>query len=248
MKNNVTNKNFLGFVEKQIRKIPLIYLLARFLIRYTNYFEEDFIALKKIFNFKKINIIDIGASDGISTKFFINNLNCNKIICYEPQIIFCNRIEKLKKKNYNIDIEVHNYGLGLKEKKLINYYPEISFFGKKLLLLTYCFLSKKTLRKQMNSDFLIKPKITSRALKIKKFTIPKEKISLIKIDTNGSEYEIILTLKQLIIRDKPLFIIENNNIKPIYSFLKRFNYKKYVFDKNFLKLHTTQNNLNIIFK
>jgi hypothetical protein len=102
IKNNVTNKNFLGFIEKQIRKVPLIYFLARFLIRYTNYFEEDFLILKKIFNFKKINIIDIGASDGISAKFFINNLNCNKIICYEPQVTFCSRIEKLKKNDCDI--------------------------------------------------------------------------------------------------------------------------------------------------
>jgi FkbM family methyltransferase len=246
IKNNVTNKNFLGFIEKQIRKVPLIYFLARFLIRYTNYFEEDFLILKKIFNFKKINIIDIGASDGISAKFFISNLNCNKIICYEPQVTFCSSIEKLKKKNFNI--EVHNYGLGPEEKKIINYYPEINFFGKKLLLLTYCFPSKKTLKEQMNNDFLIKPGIASRTLKIKKFTMPKEKISLVKIDTNGSEYAIILALKQLIVRDKPVFIIENNNIERIYSFLKKFNYKKFISDENCLKVHTTQNNLNIIFK
>ena len=152
---------------------------------------------------------------------------------------------KTQKKN---NIEVHNYGLGLVEKKIINYYPEINFLGKKLLLLTYCFPSKKTLKEQMNSDFLIKPRIASRTLKIKKFTMPKEKISLVKIDTNGSEYAIILSLKQLIARDKPVFIIENNNIDQIYTFLKKFNYKKFISDKNCLKAHTKQNNLNIIFK
>ena len=80
-KQNTTNKGFFGFIEKLIRLFPFIYSIARSLIKYTNYFEEDFFILKKIFKNKKINIIDVGASDGISVLFFMRNLNVN-LICF----------------------------------------------------------------------------------------------------------------------------------------------------------------------
>ena len=71
IKQNTTNKGFFGFIEKLVRLFPIIYSIARSLIKYTNYFEEDFFILKKIFKNKKINIIDVGASDGISALFFL---------------------------------------------------------------------------------------------------------------------------------------------------------------------------------
>ena len=84
MKKSKTNSGVLSFIEKIVRSHPLVYITFRYLIKFTNIFEEDAFGLKKI-NFKnKINIIDVGASDGIASKFFINNLNVNKIICYEP--------------------------------------------------------------------------------------------------------------------------------------------------------------------
>ena len=38
----------------------------------------------KLSNLKKVNILDIGASDGIASNFFLKNLDVNKIICFEP--------------------------------------------------------------------------------------------------------------------------------------------------------------------
>ena len=95
MKQNTTNEGFLGLIEKIIRLIPHVYIFFRWLVKYTNYFESDFHYLKQIFKNKKINIIDVGASDGISCKFFLNNLKVNKIFCYEPQQTFHKDLEKL---------------------------------------------------------------------------------------------------------------------------------------------------------
>ena len=100
IKNNTANRGLLGFFEKLIRTVPHIYLFFRPLIKFTNFFEEDFKSLKIIFENKNINIVDIGASDGISALFFIRNLNANKIFCYEPNIFFFKKLIKLKKK-YN---------------------------------------------------------------------------------------------------------------------------------------------------
>lgn len=246
IKNNTANRGLLGFFEKLIRTVPHIYLFFRPLIKFTNFFEEDFKSLKIIFENKNINIVDIGASDGISALFFIRNLNANKIFCYEPNIFFFKKLIKLKKK-YNF-VQIFNYGLG--EKKFFNkvFYPYVQFFNKKLVLYAYSFPFKKELEYQINQDFIIKPRILSERLKIKKFKVPKDKIHLIKIDTNGSEFHIIKSILPLLKRDKPVLIIENNNIKKIYNIIKFLKYKKFCLENKILVPHKNQRNINIIFK
>jgi|TARA_B100000795_G_scaffold264640_1_gene245366 FkbM family methyltransferase len=245
-KQNTTNSGFFGKIEKLIRVIPHIYIIFRHLVRFTNYFEEDFFYLKEIFKNKKINIIDVGASDGISAQFFLKNLNCNKIFCYEPQKVFFLKLLRLKKLFNNII--PFNYGLAKKNYKMEIFYPFVSFFGFKVFLLTYSFAVKKELQDQINLDFIIKPNIEKSKILVKRYIPVKDKIDLIKIDTNGSEFEVIDTLLKLIKRDKPILIIENNNISTIYHKLKKFGYKKYYVINNNLKKHTKQDSANIIFK
>lgn len=247
MKQNTTqNSIFFIYIEKVIRFIPHIYLIFRTLVRFTNYFENDFFYLKKIFKNKKINIIDVGASDGISAQFFLKNLNPKKIYCYEPQKIFFKKLIKLKKRYKQLII--FNYGLAEKNIIMKIFYPYFKFFGKKYFLLTYSFPVKKELEEQIKFDFFIKPKIQKSTILVKRFNMIKDKIDLIKIDTNGSEVQIVKTLKNIIKRDKPILIIENNNIDKIYELLKIYKYKKYcIVDKKFT-IHNHQNNANIIFK
>ena len=225
--NTTQNTIILIYIEKLIRFIPHIYLIFRSLVRHTNYFENDFFYLKKIFRDRKINIIDVGASDGISAQFFIKNLNPKYIFCYEPQKIFFKKLVNLKKKHKML--KIFNYGLGEKNTITNIFFPYIKFFQKKYFLLTYSFPIKKELEKQINLDFFIKPKITKSHIIVKKFKIPKDKIDLIK-------------------RDKPVLIIENNNIGKIYRILKIYKYKKYcIVNKKFV-IHKNQNNANVIFK
>ena len=105
-KNNIvrsnTQKGILSIVEYFIRSIPIFYIMARKIVRFTNIFEEDANGVKELnFTNKKINIIDIGASDGIATKFFVKNLNVNKVYCFEPNKYYCKIIkEKLNFKKY----------------------------------------------------------------------------------------------------------------------------------------------------
>ena len=245
-KQNTTNSGLFGKIEKIIRVIPHIYIIFRHLVRFTNYFEEDFFYLKKIFKNKKINIIDVGASDGISAQFFLRNLNCNKIFCYEPQKVFFLKLLRLKKLFNNII--PFNYGLAKKDFKMEIFYPFVNFFGLKVFLLTYSFPIKKELEEQINLDFFIKPKIQKSKILVKKFKMINDKVDLIKIDTNGSEFEVIETLLKQIKRDKPVLIIENNNTNKIYKNLRKLGYKKYHVLNNKLKTHSNQNSANIIFK
>ena len=244
--NTTQNSNFFVSIEKTIRLIPHIYIIFRSLVRFTNYFENDFFYLKKIFNNKKINIIDVGASDGISALFFIRNLNPEKIYCYEPQKVFFEKLIKLKQRYKQLII--FNYGLAEKNTNMKIFYPFVSFFGKKFFLLTYSFPIKKELQEQIDLDFFVKPSIQKSTIIVKKFTMTKDKIDLIKIDTNGSEVQIVKNLKTLINRDKPVLIIENNNINKIYRILKKYKYKKYCIVNKKFTIHKNQNNANIIFK
>jgi len=246
MKQNTTHVGLLGFIEKIIRLIPIIYVLFRSLVKYTNYFEDDFYYLKKIFKKNKINIIDVGASDGISSKFFLNNFNVNKIFCFEPQKTFYPDLIDLKKKNSKI--KIFKYGLGRKENDQTLFVPYTSFFGKIFYLSTYTFPKKKDLLKQIKLDFLIPPEIEKIKIKLKKFKPTKDKIDLIKIDTNGSEYDVIISLIRLIKKYKPVLIIENNDIKNINNFLTKYGYQKYFVIKGILKPHSNQNSGNVIFK
>ena len=246
IKQNTTQTGMLSFIERLIRMIPIIYYFFRSIVIFTGYFESDFFYLKQILKTKKINIIDVGASDGISALFFLRNLNPNKIYFFEPQKIFYKKLSILKKKFKNI--KVLNYGLAKKKMNMNIYLPYINFFGKKLYLSTYTFPKRSELIDQINLDFIIKPNVEKTSIKVKKFKLIKDKIDLIKIDTNGSEVGIVETLLPIIKRDKPILIIENNNIETIYKYLLKYNYKKYCVINNKLIIHRNQNNPNIIFK
>ena len=80
LKRSKTNSGIFEYLERLIRSHPLLYFLIRYFIRHTNIFEEDAKGVNFLNLANKINIIDVGASDGIATKFFCRNLNVNNII------------------------------------------------------------------------------------------------------------------------------------------------------------------------
>ena len=75
MQKSKTQTGFLGFLESIIRRHAIIYYFFRSIIIHFNIFEEDFNILSKFFRNKPLNIIDVGASDGIAAKFFLRKLN-----------------------------------------------------------------------------------------------------------------------------------------------------------------------------
>ena len=65
-KSKSASSGFFKILEKVIRGHPLLYYVARYFVRFTNIFEDDAHGVV-LLNFKnKINIIDVGASDGIA--------------------------------------------------------------------------------------------------------------------------------------------------------------------------------------
>ena len=96
MRSSETHEGFFSVLEMIVRAHPLIYIIFRKLIKFTNIFEKDFDGLKLLqINRNKLNIIDVGASDGIASKFFNNNLNVGTIYCYEPNEYFFRKFQIL---------------------------------------------------------------------------------------------------------------------------------------------------------
>jgi FkbM family methyltransferase len=229
-----TNVGLIGIFEKIIRSHPLLYIFFRSIIRFTNIFEKDFDGLKKIKFNKNINIIDVGASDGISAKYFINNLNVNKIICFEPYKKYIRILKKIDK------VIVKPYAIGNIASNLKIFFPRYKCFNTKFDLITYAHYEKKLLNHFLN-DFIFKKNlyIASTKLKIKKVGKIKLKIDLIKIDTNGFEFQVIISLLNVIKKDLPAIIVEiNKDSKKIEKILSKYNYKSFyysIYDKKFSK-------------
>ena len=214
MRKSSTNIGIIGILEKIIRSHPLVYWVVRSLVRYTNIFERDFDGLKKIYLNDKINIVDVGASDGLSVKFFLKNLSVNKVICFEPYKTYINILRKNKK------VIVKPFAIGNKNFKTKIFFPRYNFFGKNLDLMTYAHYDF-SLMQHFIKDFKFTKnlKIVSGYLKIKIIKRLSYKIDLIKIDTNGYELSVIKGLIDIINKDKPALIVEINKDKKIIAML-----------------------------
>lgn len=231
-----TQNGFLYFIEKIIRFHPLSYLICRSLIRFTNIFEVDFKGVKLIKFKKKITIFDIGASDGIASKFFLNNLSVKKIYCFEPNMEYVKILRNLKIKK----LIVKPFAIGFKNLKSRIFMPQYRFFKKKYNLITYTFFDKNYLDKQIDLDFIFKKKISiiSNEIHVKKIMKIKTKVDLIKIDTNGYELQVIKGLKDIICNCKPAIILETNqDILRIKKFLNKYSYNDYYYDFKKKKLN-----------
>ncbi len=228
-KESKTQNGLLYSIEKIIRYHPLLYLIARSLIRFTNIFEIDFEGIKLVNLKKNMTILDIGASDGIASKFFLNNLSVKRIYCFEPDKTFVKILRNLKLKK----LIIRPYGIGIKNFKSNIFMPQYKFFKKKYDLTTYSFFNKYYLNKQINIDFKFKKNISiiKKMINIKKINKMNSNIDLIKIDTNGYEYNVVKGLKKLINRSKPIIILETNqDILKIKKFLKKKSYNDYYYD------------------
>ena len=119
-------------MENIVRSHPLLYFVTRSLIRYTNIFEEDANGVIYLNLNKVVNIIDVGASDGIATKFFNRKLIVNKTICFEPHKSYSRILKKLNIKN----LKVNTYGISQHNKFHKIFFPRYKFFSKNLDLFT----------------------------------------------------------------------------------------------------------------
>ena len=217
----------LSFFEKIIRSHPLVYIFIRSIVRFTNIFEKDFDGIKLLKFEKKINIIDVGASDGVAAKFFNNNLDTGTIFCFEPNSYY---YKLLKKINF-LNVIVKPYAIGTNNTFRYVYYPRYKFLNKNYDIFSYACYGRKNAESWI-ADFKFKKNllIIRKKIYMKKVGKIQKKIGLIKVDTNGNELFVIKALLKIIKKNKPAMIVEiGSHIPSVDKMLKKYSYKGYYY-------------------
>tara|TARA_A100001015_G_scaffold202119_1_gene225714 strand:+ start:839 stop:1204 length:366 start_codon:yes stop_codon:yes gene_type:complete len=103
--------SFIFNFENLSRKFLICYFLLRYIfitIFRGKLYEKQANGFKQLKKRNKLNILDIGANDGLSTSFFINAFNDSKIYIFEPL-----KFTKIKNKFSNKNrLKYFNIGLG----------------------------------------------------------------------------------------------------------------------------------------
>ena len=199
--------------------------------------------LKNIFNNNKIRtIVDIGAHKGETVDYFSNFFSYDKIYCFEPNpasFFFLKKYKLSLEENLQSKIELFNYALGKKKGK-INFYSgnesssstvhninfTSNYYKKKNKYLNPFAQNKEAFKKINVNVNTLQNFITSKNIKT---------IDLLKIDTEGSELNIIKGAKDKIKRIKVLYFEHHydNMIMKKYTFS---DINTYLLKKGFFKV------------
>ena len=238
-----------------IKSSIFLTIIFDYLISKTGVNFENEYRIIKIINKKKPLIIDIGAHTGESIKNFLKFNKKSRIIAFEPISKNFEIIKKYSKNNKNI--RAINKAVTNSNSKLFIFVPYLCGYS----LDSLSSIAIEDLKKRINHFF----NIPLKKFKIKKILIKTTKIDnfnfkpdLIKIDTEGSEYNVLISAKNTISKNNPIIIIEynHNNYFKIEKFLNKLRYKPFVFNNNKiislqkrekLKIKKDTNLINIIF-
>ena len=207
-----------------------------------NYQRKKNIFLKKKF-LNRINIFfDIGAHHGDSIKDLLKKFQISQIYAFEPSQSNFNKlnkqVKKIKKKIPEIKIETFLKGVGHKSEKILlneisdgvsntfnNFNVNSKYFKRKKFLFSY-FGIKNYLKKKVETDIIpLDDFFNKRNI---------EKVDLIKIDTEGFEYNVLLGLRDKIKKIKFILfehhydnmIIKNYKFSDINNLLLKNGFKK----------------------
>ena len=161
-----------------------------------NYYENEFLEAIKDKYPNHINIIDIGANIGNHSQYFLRKLNCKKVYAFEPQDdnfnILKKNLEPFLNKGEAIKMALSDKNT---EMPLYNSQKE-NYGGFSLFKYEY---------KNMNKSFLVEEKIEVRTLDSYNLT----DITMIKIDVENFELNVLKGGIETIKRNKPILFIEN---------------------------------------
>ena len=166
----------------------------------------DYFHKKKIFRFLKIKnlanfdiFFDIGAHTGETISSFGKNLNLKVIYSFEASPIsfqiLNNNLKKIQSTMPNSQINIENFAVGSLSKKIkIKHFIESSSSTiKKINTSSKYFKKKKKLISSLNNLNYFK-EIDVNQISLDEYIIQKniKRIDFLKIDTEGSEYDVIM--------------------------------------------------------
>ena len=171
----------------------------------------DFFYQRKIINFFKENItteykvlIDVGAHKGETVSNFLKNFKIKKIYSFEASAAtyqsLMKNIKKLKDRYKDTNIEIFNEAVGdSNEKKIFNELPDSNSSTFNLIDQTSSYFRRKNkiMSFFFKKEFIIKKNYVPQ-IKLSDFIEKKNiiNIDILKIDTEGYEYEVLKGLEE----------------------------------------------------
>jgi FkbM family methyltransferase len=223
----------------------------------------DYFNQKKIINIIKnkiqneLVVIDVGAHFGETINIVKKNLQFKKIYSFEASPLNFKTLKTNYPNGLNPNIEIYNYALGEKNiEYFINQTQESSSSTINDLNLKSSYLLKKLKILNIKDRNLFSKKIPIKIITLDSFIDEKkiDKIDLLKIDTEGYEFNILKGLLKNHSKIKLIYfehhyddmIIKNYNFSDINDLLIKFGFKKIVknkmlFRKSFEYLYDNQN-------
>lgn len=213
-------------------------LFATSIRRILNFF--DFFQQRNVIKFFKLKInnkmilVDVGAHHGETIKLFSNNFNIHEIHSFEASHI---NFQILKKKKFRNNVIINNFAIS-DQKKIyeMNQFVETSSSTISEININSEYYSKK---KRILSPFSSKEifyKINTQANTLDNYLLKKkiDKVDILKIDTEGHEYKVLLGALKSLKKIKYIYfehhynnmVKKNYNFRDINTLLKKNEFKK----------------------
>jgi len=178
-------------------------------------------------------MLDIGANIGASTIPLAICYNNIEFYCYDPHPEIFRRLKSNIKLNRLDNVHAVNCAISNSKKESLTFYAQIESSNMGLSSL------------KLNSDIEKYDKITTPVKSIDElFKKSSESVSVIKIDTQGSELEVLKSGEQIIKRDRPVIFFEfedeyysdkdrDESKRFLVNFFKEMNYSLFNITKDF---------------
>ena len=210
----------------------------RLLLSIFDYFTQKKILsnIKKILNNNIDTVLDVGAHEGEFALSLNKSFNIKKIISFEPNKKIFSKLKNNTKRNSNI--EIVNSGVGeKKERKNLNVNVESSSSSINELRIDSNYYKKKFFLTNLFKGNVIEEKVSINVIKLDDYINENkiENIDLLKIDTEGFEFNVLKGAHKNLEYIKIIYfehhfdnmIIKNYNLSDIHNYLFEHGFKKY---------------------
>ena len=222
-------------LTKLIKYCPGLWLILRRLYPHLPFFlphEESFYGFKHLAKSKDGLFVDVGANDGISALGFHRINPFYRIFSIEPNRFHEPALKKLKKEISGFDYLIA--AAGDKNGPMVLYTP----YYKAICYNSAASFSRDFLLSNMERLFQSVPSIRDLKLKEEKVDVIKLddlclEPDIVKLDTEGYDYEILLGLTKTIENSRPVILVEYNRgtVQNIQSFFGDKEYGLFVYDR-----------------
>lgn len=192
--------------------------------------DKSYFALRHFGDRPNGMFLDIGANTGISALSFRRLNPTMKILSIEPNAIHENRLNAIQSRVGNFEYKM--IGVGDKEEEVTMFTP---VYGR-VVLHTFTSGSEDQVHEAVTKSF---GKRIAQELKILRSTAKIMRIddlalepSIIKIDAEGFDYNVLLGAKQTIEKYRPFLMVEvaHSELAPFQDFFSKLQYGLFAYD------------------